>query len=131
MNEYGLALLAVLWLADGMALLLAPRFVVEQLREALAIRMPLWPWQCFAVVAGILLLWKGSDLPYHALWICAGAGMIGQAAILTVAPATWRDRIVTWLLQREEIDYRFAGLALCLLAVLLLHAIGWVGAPRT
>jgi len=28
---------------------------------------------------------------------------------------------------REDIDYRFCGLGLCTLAILLLYALGWIG----
>lgn len=39
----------------------------------------------------------------------------------------WLMTWLNWCVGREDIDYRFRGLGLCTLAVLLLYALGWIG----
>lgn len=127
MKEYALAMIADVWLADGVALLVAPRFVIDHVRMATQINTTLWPWQLFAIVAGIVLLWAGRELPYQPLWICAAGGMLSKGVFLSFAPTQRRDELMAWSLGREDVDYRFWGLGLCTLAVLLLDALGWIG----
>lgn len=127
MKEYALAIIAGMWLADGVILLAVPRFIIDHVRTAIEINVALWPWQLFAVVAGIILFWAGLELRYQPLWICMAGGMVSKGLFLAFAPALWRDRIVAWSLGREDVDYRFWGLGLCTLALLLLHALGWIG----
>lgn len=127
MKEYGLAMIAGMWLADGVMLLVAPRFIIDTVRTAIQINSALWRWQLIAVVAGVILLWAGLELRYQPLWACAAGGMVLKGLFLACAPATWRERVVAWSLGREDVDYRFWGLGLCTLAVLLLHALGWIG----
>ena len=43
---------AGMWLADGIALLALPRFVINHLRLAVQIPTALWPWQLLAITAG-------------------------------------------------------------------------------
>jgi hypothetical protein len=50
--------------------------------------------------------------------------MIIKGGFLTWGPAAWRTPLLDWCFAREAIDYRFFGLWLCMLAVLLLHALG-------
>ena len=50
--------------------------------------------------------------------------MIIKGCFLTWGPAAWRTPLLDWCFAREAIDYRFFGLWLCMLAVLLLHALG-------
>lgn len=126
-KEYALAMIAGMWLADGIALLLAPRFIIDHLRTAFQIHSALWPWQLFAIAAGVVLLIAGFDLRYQPLWTCTAGGMMAKGMFLAGAPSAWRERVVGWLLAREDVDYRFWGLGLCALAVLLLHALGWLG----
>ena len=127
MKEYALAIIAGMWLADGVVLVAVPRFIIDQVRTAIQIKTAFWPWQLFAVVAGIVLFWGGLELRYQPLWICAAGGMVCKGLFLSFAPAPWRDRLVAWSLGREDVDYRFWGLGLCTLALLLLHALGWIG----
>lgn len=125
--EYVLAAIAGMWLADGVALLIAPRFVIDRIRAAVEEKLVLWPWQFIAVIAGTVLGVGGNDLSYRPLWIVAAGGMILKGLFLAVGPARWRVPILAWSLAREDVDYRFWGLGLCTLAVLLLHAVGWLG----
>ena len=127
MNEYALAVIAGMWLADGLALLFAPRFVVDRVRQAVHGNVALWSWQLFAVVAGVVLCIAGLELRYQPLWILSAGGMIIKGLFLAFGPAPWRERVVAWCLSREDVDYRFWGLGLCTLAALLLHALGWLG----
>jgi hypothetical protein len=128
MKEYALGMIAGIWMADGLALLVAPRFIIDHIRLATHINMTVWPWQLFAITAGIALLVGGLDLRYQPLWICAAIGMLCKGLFLLLAPAQKRDSVMAWSLGREDVDYRFWGLGLCALALLLLHALGWIGA---
>jgi hypothetical protein len=127
MKEYALACLAGVWLADGVALLTAPRVVMNRVREIVLNKPGLFRWQSLAVPAGLALLIVGSDLPYGLLWIMAGSGMIVKGLLLWLGPGTLREQVLEWCLTREDVDYRIWGLGLCILAVLLLHALGWIG----
>ena len=53
-----------------------------------------------------------------------GGAIIIKGCFLTWGPAAWRTPLLDWCFAREAIDYRFFGLWLCMLAVLLLHALG-------
>ena len=48
-------------------------------------------------------------------------------AFLSIGPHSGREPVIVWCVGREDIDYRFWGLGHCALAVLLLHALGWIG----
>ncbi|MFO0707494.1 MAG: hypothetical protein U0412_11640 [Nitrospira sp.] len=126
MKDYVLAAIAGIWLADGLSLLIAPRFVVERLREALQQQPSLWTWQWLSVMAGTALLTAGWSLPLQPLWLLTALAMIGKGTLLAAGPGRWREKLVSWGLSREDVDYRFVGLGLCALAVLLLHALGWL-----
>ncbi len=125
--KYVLAALAGIWMADGLSLLVAPRFVMERVREALAAAPTLVRWESVGVAFGAALLLGTGGLLYELLWTVAGAAMIGKGLFIAWGPEPARQQVVEWCLAREDVDYRFWGLALCALAVLLLHALGWLG----
>lgn len=125
--KYILAGIAGVWMADGLALLVAPRYVVERVREVLTLSPAVLRWEGLAASLGILLIIGSKGLPYQALWIATGAAMVAKGAFLAMGPERWRYSLLEWCLRREDIDYRFWGLGLCALALLLLHALGWVG----
>jgi uncharacterized protein YjeT (DUF2065 family) len=127
MKEYALAAIAGIWLADGLSLLLIPRFVVERLREVIQQQPTIWTWQWLSIVSGGVLLVAGTALRYQPLWILIALGMLIKGLLLALGPPAWRRRLVEWALNREDVDYRFVGISLCTLAVLLLHALGWLG----
>jgi len=54
-------------------------------------------------------------------------GMITTGAFLSIETHWWRGPVIDWRVSREDIEYRFRGLGLCTLAVLLLDALGWIG----
>jgi hypothetical protein len=127
MKEYALAFLAGVWLADGLSLLIAPRALMDRFRE-IALRTPgIFRWQVLTAAAGIALLVLGFNLKYRPLWIMIGIGMIAKGLFLWLGPIDLRERVIEWCAAREDLDYRFWGLGLCTLAVLLLHALGWIG----
>jgi hypothetical protein len=131
MKDYALAFLAGIWLADGVSLLLAPRVVMERLRE-ITLKVPgIFRWQILSLVAGVALLFLGLDLIYQPIWIIVASGMIGKGLLLWLGPAKLRERVLAWCVAREDVDYRFWGLGLCALAMLLLHALGWMGQARS
>ena len=127
MRDYALAALAGIWLADGVVLLLSPRYIIPQVREVLQQSQEILRWELLAIFGGALLLVAANDLPYPWLWVLTAGGMIAKGALLSIGPPSWRKRVIEWCLGREDIDYRFWGLSLCMLAVLLLHALGWIG----
>jgi hypothetical protein len=49
-----------------------------------------------------------------------------QGAFLAIETHSWRGPVIDWCVGREDVGYRFRGLGLCMLAVLLLHALGWI-----
>lgn len=123
--HYLLAGVAGIWLVDGLSLLIAPRFVVTQMRELLTRSPTLIQWEGLSVVLGMVLLWGTGDLPYAPLWIVVGGAMIGKGLLFTMSSENVREHVVEWCLRREDIDYRFWGLGLCALALLLLDALRW------
>lgn len=127
MKDYALAALAVIWLADGVLLLLSPRYLIAQVREVLQQSPGILRWELLAIFGGVFLLFAANDLPYPWLWIVTSGSMIVKGAFLSIGPPSWRTPVITWCLGREDIDYRFWGLGLCMLAVLLFHALGWIG----
>jgi hypothetical protein len=127
LRAYALAALAGIWLADGVALLIAPRFIVEQAQELLRQSPWILRWELLAIVGGLFLFFAAQDLPYQWLWMVTAGGMISKGTFLSIAPPSWRGPAITWCVGRDDIDYRFCGLALCALALLLLHALGWIG----
>lgn len=122
-----MAAIGGIWLADGVVLLLVPRMVMTQVRDAVRRSPKLLQWEMLSIVGGLFLAFAGRELPYQPLWFITATGMVCKGAFLTVGPQMWRDRLFTWCEAREDVDLRFWGLGLCALAVLLLHALGWIG----
>lgn len=127
MNHYVLAAIAGIWLADGLSLLIAPRFVIERVREALQMNPSLRFWQLLSAAAGIALLLGTREFPYQPLWTLTATVMMIKGVFLAWGFPAWRSLVIEWCVQREDVDYRFVGIGLCTLAVLLLHALGWLG----
>ena len=57
---------------------------------------------------------------------CRGSRLMDYA-LAALAGIRLADDMAHWCVGREDIDYRFRGLGLCTLAVLLLYALGWIG----
>jgi hypothetical protein len=125
--KYMLAGIAGIWMADGLALLVAPRHVIARVREVVELSPAILRWEVVAATLGILLMVGAHGLHYQPLWTIAGSAMLIKGAFLAIGPDQWRHKIVDWCLGRDDVDYRFWGLGLCLLAILLLHALGWIG----
>ena len=124
MTRYILAAIAGIWMADGLALLAVPLLVIKRVQESLLHSPQLLRWEAVGIGLGaILIVWSGS-IPYQPLWWITGSAMIIKGCFLTGGPAAWRTPLLDWCFSREAIDYRFIGLWLCMLAVLLLHALG-------
>jgi uncharacterized protein YjeT (DUF2065 family) len=120
-------MIAGIWMADGLALLVAPRHVMTQAREVLAIAPKVLSWDGLAAGLGICLLAGTRGLHYELLWTMTGAAMVVKGVFLLMGPQQWKQKVLDWCLRREDIDYRFWGLGLCTLSILLLHASGWIG----
>jgi uncharacterized protein YjeT (DUF2065 family) len=125
--EYVLAAIAGIWMADGLALLVAPRYVIARVREVLALSSAMLRWEGVAVGLGIVLLLGAGGLPYQPLWTITGGAMVVKGLFLAVGPERWKHGVLEWCLKREDVDYRFWGLGLCTLAFLMLNALGWLG----
>lgn len=121
-------MIAGIWMADGIALLVAPRHVMDQVRHVVALSPKVLSWEALAAGLGLCLLAGSRGLHYEMLWLMTGAAMVLKGVFLTMGPQQWRQSVLDWCLRREDVDYRFWGLALCALSVLLLHASGWIGA---
>ena len=75
--------MAGLWMADGLALLVAPLWIVGQVRQALSTSPSLAKWSGLTLVGGMILLLQASDLIYPAVWeplIYCDSGMEGKAS---------------------------------------------------
>jgi uncharacterized protein YjeT (DUF2065 family) len=123
--KYVLAAIAGVWMADGIALLVAPRQIIARMRDVVALSPAVLRWEGIAICLGLLLLLGTDGVPYQPLWLTTGAAMIFKGIFLTSGPDRWRKPLLEWCLAREDVDYRFAGLWLCTLAILLLHGLGW------
>lgn len=126
--RYVLAMIAGIWMADGLALLVAPRQVMAQVRDVLAVSPKILSWEGLAVALGVCLFAGTRGLQYDVLWAVTGGAMVAKGIFLMMGPQRWRQNALDWCLRREDVDYRFWGLGLCTLSVLLLHASGWIGA---
>ncbi len=121
--KYFLAILAVIWLADGVALVIAPRTVVTLLREGLTTSPWLLRWEAVAAALGAALLVASPGLWLGVLWGLTGAVMILKGLFLAVGPPALRQRVLEWWLNRDEVDYRLWGIGLCTLAALMFRAL--------
>lgn len=124
--SYLLMAIAGLWMADGLALLVAPLRIVGQVRQALATAPSLPKWSGLTLVGGMILLLQASDLAYPGVWMVAGFAMVAKGGFFLLSNDDMRQFVLEWCLSREAVDYRFWGLGLCTLSVLLIHACGWL-----
>ena len=122
-----MAALAGVWLADGIALLVAPRYIITRVLELLQQSPAILRWELVAIIGGVFLFFAAQELPYQWLWMVTAGGMIAKGAFLSIGMHSWRGPVIDWCVGREDIDYRSWGLGLCTLAVLLLDALGWIG----
>ena len=116
--------IAGLWMADGVALLAAPLWIVGRMKHILLASPAMTKWSGVTLVAGLVLLFAARDLGYTVVWMAAGAAMIAKGGFFLLAHDDTRHAVLQWCLSREAVDYRFAGLALCALSLLLIHALG-------
>ena len=124
--SYLLMAIAGLWMADGLALLVAPLWIVGQVRQALSTSPSLAKWSGLTLVGGMILLLQASDLPYPVLWMVTGLAMVAKGGFFLLSNDDIRQSVLQWGLSREAVDYRFWGLGLCTLSLLLIHASGWL-----
>lgn len=116
--------IAGLWMADGLALLVAPLRVIALLKESLKVSPSILNWSVISSALGVILLFQIQELPYHPLWLVIGLAMIAKGLFFLLASIEYRHLVVKWCVNREAVDYRFWGLGLCTLSVLLLDAVG-------
>ena len=124
--SYLLMAIAGLWMADGLALLVAPLWIVGQVRQALSTSPSLAKWSGVTLAAGLVLLLQASELTYQGLWMVTGGLMMAKGGFFLLSDDGTRHSVLQWCLSRDAMDYRFWGLGLCTLSVLLIHACGWL-----
>jgi hypothetical protein len=122
--SYLLMGIAGLWMADGIALLIAPLQMIALLKETLIASPSLIRWSMLSAIFGVILLLQVGELPYHPLWLFTGMAMIAKGLFFQLASNDHRRLVIKWGLTREAVDYRFWGLALCTLSMLLLDSVG-------
>ena len=122
--SYLLVAIAGLWMADGLALLFAPLRMVALLKESLVSSSSIVNWSGLSAVLGVILLIQGGELLYHPLWLITGLAMLGKGIFFLRASDEQRAVVLRWCLNRESVDYRFCGLGLFTLSLLLLDAVG-------
>ncbi len=116
--------IAGLWLADGLVLVVAPLWIIGRMRHVFTAFPAMTTWSGVTLVAGLILLLESPGLAYHVLWLAAGAAMVVKGGFFLLADDDTRHAVVAWCLNREAVDYRFWGLGLCALSLLLIHALG-------
>ncbi|HKN86731.1 MAG TPA: hypothetical protein VJV04_07730 [Nitrospiraceae bacterium] len=109
--RYVLAMIAGIWMADGLALLVAPRHVMVQVRDVLAIAPKILSWEGLAAGLGICLLAGTRGLHYEILWTMTGAAMVLKGVFLMMGPEPWRQRALEWCLSARTSTIDFGGLA--------------------
>lgn len=124
--SYLLMAVAGLWMADGLALLVAPLWIIEQVRRALSASPSLAKWSGVTLGAGLVLLLQASELTFQGLWMVTGLAMVAKGGFFLLSDDDTRHAVLRWCLSRDAVDYRFLGLGLCTLSVLLIHACGWL-----
>lgn len=77
---------------------------------------------------GMILLLEASDLTYQGLWMVIGVAMVVKGGFLLLSNEDTCRSALQWCLSREAVDYRFWGLGLCALSMLLIQALGGFGA---
>ena len=122
--SYLLMIIAGLWMADGIVLLVAPLRMIALLKESLAASPGMMNWSVVSAVLGGILILQVGELDYRPLWFVAGLAMIAKGLFFLLGSPEHRRLVVKWCLTREAVDYRFWGLGLCTLSVLLLDALG-------
>ena len=125
MGIIALFFIAGLWMADGIALIVAPERMIATLRESLIVAPRFLKWGGLAGLLGLVLLVATKEVAYQPLWIVVGLSMVAKGIFLYAGSDLWRLRIVKWCLEREPVDYRLWGLGLCTLSILLLDAMNW------
>ncbi len=117
--------IAGLWMADGIALIVAPERMIATLRQSLIVAPGFLKLGGVAGLLGLVLLVATKDVAYQPLWVVVGLSMVVKGIFLYAGPDLWRLRMVKWCLEREPVDYRLWGLGLCTLSILLLDAMNW------
>lgn len=95
-------------------------------RQALLTSTSLAKWSGLTLVGGMILLLQASDLTYQILWIVTGLAMVAKGGFFLLSNDEMCQSVLQWCLSREAMDYRFWGLGLCTLSVLLIHSCGWL-----
>ena len=79
------------------------------------------------IVGGAISPFASQEQPCQWLWVVTAEGMITTEAFLSIETLSCRGPVIDWRVGRKDIDYRVRELGLCMLAVLLLDALGWIG----
>lgn len=102
--------------------------MIGQIRQALVASPLMRRCSGLTLVAGMILLLEASDLTYQGLWMFIGVAMVVKGGFLLLSNEDTCRSALQWCLSREAVDYRFWGLGLCALSMLLIQALGGFGA---
>ena len=109
------------------ALLVAPCYIITQGRELLQQSLRYCGGSFSRSSEASSCSSPVQELPYQWLWMVTAGGIIAKGAFLSIGTHSWREPVIDWCVGRKDVGYRFWGLGHCALAVLLLHALGWIG----
>ena len=96
MKDYALAALAGVWLADGIALLVAPRYIITQVLELLQQPLAILRWELVTIIGGVFLFFAAQELPFQWLWMVTAGGMIAKGAFLSIRPHSSCGPVIDW-----------------------------------
>ena len=99
MKDYALAALAWIWPDDGIALLVAPRYIITQVRELLPQSPAILRWELIAILGGVFLFFAAPELPYQWLWMVTAGGMIAKGGFMSIGRPYWRGPVIAWCCQ--------------------------------
>lgn len=119
-----LGILATVWVLDGLALLANPRGLITLLGDLVERHGHRRRWWAVTSGLGLPLLWLPTTFPYRPLWFAVACLMVAKGLFLGLAPERWHRPLLAWCLSREDVDYRFWGLGLCALGIVLWHSLG-------
>ncbi|HEY6288813.1 MAG TPA: hypothetical protein VIW48_05145 [Nitrospiraceae bacterium] len=91
-----LAALAGIRLADDMALMLAPRYIITQVRELLQQSPAILQWELLAIIGGVFLLFASQELPYQWLRMVTAGDTIAKGTFLSIETRSWRGPVIDY-----------------------------------
>ena len=105
-----MAALAGVWLADGIALLVAPHYIITPVHNLLQQSPAILRWELVAIIGGVFLFFSAQELPYQWLWMMTAGGMNAKGAFLSIETHSWRGPVIVWCIGRRTSTTDSGGL---------------------